>query len=123
VSLLSASQLAAIQGVAQSGMTKTVSIYHGTSIKTDNGQKWGYPATPDLTALGWITELTPNSTKLDVINGQTSLSETHRMFLPIGTDCRSGDKVVSGSTTFIVQHTNSDDTYPAALTCAMRVQL
>ena len=122
MSLLSASELAAVQDVALSGMTTSVAIYHGVHTRTDNGQKWGYPTTPDLTVLGWLTEKTPGSAKFDVIDGQTAISETHRLFLPIGTDCRAADKAVIAGIDYIVQHTNQGDTYPAALTCYLRVQ-
>lgn len=122
MSLLSDSELAAIQGVALSGMTTSVGIYHGATVKNDTGQKWAYPTTPDLTVLGWLTELTGQSPRLDVIDGQTAVSETHRLFLPVGTDCRVGDKVVINSGNFIVQSVNQDDTYPAALRCYLRIQ-
>lgn len=122
MSLLSASELAAVQAVAQSGMTTPVAIYHGDTVKIDGGSKWAFPATADLTVLGWLTEMTGMSSKLDVIDGQTAVSETHRLFVPVGTDLRVGDKVVIGSASFYVQSVNQDDTYPAALRAWLRIQ-
>lgn len=122
MSLLSASELAAVQGVAQSGMQTSVAIYHGAKTQTDDGQEWGYPASPDLTVLGWLREITPSSAKLDVIDGQTAISETHRLFLPVGTDARTGDKIVIAGLEYVCQRTNKGDTYPAALVCWLRRQ-
>ena len=120
--LLSDSELAAIQDIAHSGLKSSVAIYHGSRTKTDGGQSWAYPTTPDVTTIGWLYEMTPSSAKLNVIDGQTAISETHRLFLTIGTDCRSGDKVVVAGTAYTVQHTNAGDTYPATMSVYMRVQ-
>jgi hypothetical protein len=122
MSLISDSEMAAIQDLAISGMKTSVAIYHGANTQTPNGRAWGFPSTPDATVLGWLTQKTPGGTKLDVIDGQTAVSETHRLFLPVGTDCRAADKVVIAGLTYIVEHTNAGDTYPAALTCYLRIQ-
>ncbi len=122
MSLLSASELEAVQAVGFSGMTTPVAIYHGAVVRTDNGQKWAYPATADVTTVGWLREMTGSSAKLNVIDGQTAISETHRLFLPVGTDCRTGDKVVIGGTAYTAQHQNQHDTYPAMMVVWMRVQ-
>jgi hypothetical protein len=122
MSLLSASEIAAVQGIAESGMVTSVAIYHGATTQTDNGQKWGYPASPDLTTTGWLREITPSSAKLDVHDGQTAISETHRLFLRVGTDARTGDKIVIAGLDYICQRTNVGDTYPAALVCWLRRQ-
>ena len=118
--LISDAELAALRGFAESGMTVSVAIYHGVTTVTDDGQTWGYPATPDLTVLGWNYEITSNSMTLSNISGVTTLSELHRLMLPVGTDCRSGDKVVLNGESFVVQHTNADDTYPMSMLVLMR---
>lgn len=122
MTLISDEELAAIQEVAESGMKTLVSIYHGAVTRTANGQELTYPDTPDVTVYGWLTEMTPQSSKLNVIDGQTAISETHRLMLPVGTDCRSGDKIVIGAHAYTAQHTNDGDTYPAALVCYLRIQ-
>lgn len=122
MSLLSASELAAIQSVAQSGMVTSVSIYHGARTQTANGQTWAYPAAADLTVNGWLYEMTGAAAKLGVIDGGTAVSEMFRLTLPIGTDCRVGDKVVIGGLSHYVQHTNAGDSYPAWLICYLRRQ-
>ena len=118
--LISDAELAALRGFAVSGMQTTVAIYHGVKTVTDDGQTWGYPATPDLTVLGWNYEITSAGTTLDSISGVTALSELHRLMLPVGTDCRSGDKIVIGGSSYVVQHTNDDDSYPMSLQVNMR---
>lgn len=111
MSLLSASEIAAVREVAESGMVTDVLIYHGVRGQTANGQSFTFPTTPDVRTKGWLTERTSSSTKLDTIEGVVSLSEIQRLLLPIGTDCRFGDKVVIDGLEFIAQHNNAGDTY------------
>ena len=122
MTLISDSELSALRGLAESGMQTTVYIYHGVTTVTDDGQSWGYPDSPDLTVLGWNYEMTPGGATLNEVSGEVSLIELHRLMLPVGTACASGDKVVLNSQSFIVQHTNADDTYPTSLIVLMRVQ-
>jgi hypothetical protein len=122
MSLLSASEIAAVQAVAESGMVTSVAIYHGVKTQTANGQKWGFPTTPDLAVSGWLREITPSSAKMDQIDGQTAISETHRLMLPVGTDCRTGDKVVIAGLDYIAQRNNKGDTYAASLIVWLRRQ-
>ena len=122
MSLLSDSEMAAIQSIAQLGMKTSVSIFHGARTQTANGQAWAYPTTADLTVNGWLYEMTGAAAKLGVIDGGTAISEMFRLTLPVGTDCRIGDKVVISGLSFYVQHTNEGDTYPAWLICFLRRQ-
>lgn len=118
--LISPAELASLQDIAESGMQTAISIYHGAARQTDDGNEWYWPDTPDLVVNGWLYEISPAGQTIDVYNGGAGLLENHRLMLPVGTDCREGDKVKAGSTFYIVQHTNSDDTYPTSLTLNLR---
>lgn len=120
MSLISDSELAALQGLAESGMTATVAIYNRTTEVTDDGQASVYPSTASSTVLGWLYEMTGNGAQLGILDGAEGISELFRLMVPIGTTLASGDKVVISGRTFIVQHTNLGDTYPTSLKAYLR---
>jgi len=120
MSLISESELAALQDLVLSGLKTTVYIYNRSTIQTPDGQETGYPASPSSTVLGWLYEITPNPVTLSVINGGESLSELFRLLVPIGTNINPGDKIVIGGSDYFAQNTNVDNTYPTSLSVALR---
>ena len=120
MTLVSDSEMAALRAVALSGMVTTIYIYHATNVRTEDGNEAGYPSTPSITVLGWLTERTPDSTTMGVNDGGQSLSEQFRLLLPVGTVIGANDKVVVGSGIYYVQHTSSDNTYQPMLDVALR---
>src|SRR5262245_61013212 len=93
MSLVSASEMAALRGIAESGMESTCTIYARTTTQTDNGRVSGY-ATTGTESICWLTEFTPTGSALGVLDGAEAISETFKLRLPVGTTIHSGDKVV-----------------------------
>lgn len=120
MTLVSDSEMAALRGVAESGMATPISIYHLVRAASENGQVSSYPATADETVLGWITETTAVGARIGIDSGVIGTTETHRLMVPTGTDIRNADKVVAGASTYIVQTVADTDTYQPALKAYMR---
>lgn len=118
--LLAASELAAIQSVAQEGMTGLATILTRATVVTADGQESVW-ATSGIDVKCWVYESTPGGATLGAIAGGVALSEVFSIRFPVGTAVDSGDRIAIGSTIYDVQHTNSDDTYPAWLECACRL--
>jgi hypothetical protein len=120
MTLISASEMLALQSVALSAMATTVSVYNKTINQTDDGQETTYPSTPSSVVQGMLYETTPDSATINVLNGAGGVAEDFWMLVPVDTDVGAGDMVMVGSTQFFVQNTSSDDTYQPALTLALR---
>jgi hypothetical protein len=121
MTLISSTEMAALRGFAESGMQTTVSAYHQITTAGDSGRTTSYPATPDVTVLGWIIEVTSQGATLGPVAGEVGIVETHRLLVPYGTDIRSGDKVTSGASVFQVQHTSAENTYQPYFEIAMKL--
>lgn len=117
--LLSASELGAIQSVAQSGMASTAIVLVRSVIETDDGQESVW-ATSGIDVPCWVHEFTPAGQDIGGVSGAVALVELFSIRLPVGTEISSGDHIVVGSLTYIVEHTNDADTYPAWLDCSCR---
>lgn len=116
MTLISASEMAALRGVAESGMTTAVSIYRGAPVQTNSGQQTAW--TLQTTANGWFYS---DPTKTLVVNaGVLADINTVRLFLPVGTDILSGDKVTSGTDEYLVIDTNQEGTHLPLLRCNLR---
>lgn len=120
MSLISSSEMAALRGVAESGMISTCSIYYRTVTQTDNGSVSGYPDAADATSICWLTEFTPDSALIAAMDGAAALGEMFRLRLPTGTTINSGDKVVIAGLNYFVQHEDRDSTYLPWLTIVVR---
>ena len=120
MSLISDSELGALQDLVLSGLKTTVYVYNRSTVQTEDGQETGYPTSPSFSVLGWLYEITPNATAMSSINGGETLSEIFRLLVPIGTNINPGDKIVIGAGTYYTQHTNADNTYPTSLSVALR---
>jgi hypothetical protein len=121
MTLISASELLAIQGVAESGMISTVDVYNPVNEQTEDGQRTGFPATPDFTVNGWLyTQTSPGAT-IGVLDGGEGLSQQVRLMVPVGTNIRPAAKVVVDGSPYYVQSTTEGETYPPVLRCYLRV--
>lgn len=120
MSLISPSELAAIQSVARSGMVGSASILTRATVVTDDGQEsiW---ATSQIDVECWVYEATPLSGTLGSIAGAAGLAEQFSIRLPIGTAVYAGDQIGTAGKVYQVQSTNADSTYPAWLNCACRL--
>lgn len=121
MTLVSDAEMAALRAVAESGMVATVSIYHLVTTAGEGGRTAAYPATPDATLQGWITELTAAGVQARVNAGEVGSLETHRLLVAAGSDIRNGDKITQGTSVFIVQATTAENTYQPYLAAYMRL--
>lgn len=120
MSLISQSELAALQGIAAAGMVSTCTINRRTTTQTADGQESAYA--PLATGVScWIKELTPISGTLGAIAGAVGISEQFSIRFRAGTDILGGDQIVSGGKTYTVESTDSDDSYPIWVDCACRL--
>jgi hypothetical protein len=118
--LLSASELAAIQSVARSGMESSASILTRETLVTDDGQQSVW-ATSQTDVPCWIYEATPISATVGNISGGVGLAEQFSIRMPVGTEVYAGDQIGVTGKVYQVQSTNADSTYPAWLNCACRM--
>jgi hypothetical protein len=125
--LLTDNQLEAIQKTAMLGMQTTVSIFRPTADSgldlTDNpyGSAPGTPQdiTPMGGVLGWLYSTPTPVATIDA--GQLITVNTYRLWVPVDTDIRPRDRVVIGANTYVVSDTTADQTWPALLSCSLRL--
>lgn len=120
MSLVSDAEMAALREVAVSGMTTPVAIYHLVTTAGEGGRVSAYPASADATVDGWLTQLTTPNSVIGVNAGEAVITETHRLFVPVGTDLRVADKLVIGGEPFIVQSTSGTNTFQPLLSAGLR---
>ena len=120
MTLLTAGELAEIQSLAQSGMASTATILTRTVIETDDGLESVWATNGDDVPC-WVYEATAPTATLGAIAGAVGISEVFKVRLPVGSDAHSGDRLAISAVVYDIQHTNSDDTYPAWLECACRM--
>ena len=118
MNLISSAELAALRGVAESGMQTTATIMRQTRTETDLGTASTFTAVG--TVVGWNYEITSNTATIEEVGGIAGVAEVHVFRAPWGTDIRSGDVLVMNNSSFRVEHTNADDTYAVWLICALR---
>ena len=120
MTLLTASELAAVRGVAESGMETTCTILTRATVVTDDGQESVW-ATSALDVPCWIKQITGDASTLDGISGAVGIAQLVNIRLAVGTDVRAGDEIAVGSTIYTVQAGNQDDTYAPWWEFACRV--
>lgn len=119
MTLLTASELASIQAVAESGMAGTATILTSAIVETDDGQETVW-ATVGEDVPCWVKENTGPSATLGALAGGVGISEPFLIRLPVGSQAFSGDKLAIGTALYLIQHANNDDTYAPWLVCACR---
>lgn len=117
--LLDPSELAELQSIGLSAMTGTATVLRRITVVTDDGQQTEWATVGDEVAC-WVYEVTSSGTALHAISGAVDLVELFTIRMPVGTPAESGDHLVVGSKTFMIEHTNDDDTYPNWLICTCR---
>lgn len=117
--LLTASELAAVRGIAESGMTSTCSILTRATVVTDDGQHSVW-ATSALDVPCWVKQITGDASTLGAVAGGIGISQLVNIRLPIGTDVHADDQIAVGSTIYQAQAANNDDTYGPWLEMAAR---
>ena len=109
MSLLTTSELGAIQNLAEQGMDSLAVILTRITVETANGQQSEW-ATSGLDVKCWVYQVTPIGGTLGNIAGSVAISQTFSIRMPIGTPVLAGDHVVVGGTTYVVEQTNSEST-------------
>jgi hypothetical protein len=124
--LLSATQLAAVQQVALSGMQSAVTVYRRTDSPVvadnaygDDALTWVETSESRVADVkGWLYS-TPNPVQ-ETDTGAVVTVNTYRLYLPVGTDVEPGDRVVVGVEEFTVSDTTHETTWPALLSVSLR---
>ena len=128
--LLTDNQLAAIQKTAMLGFQTEITILRsdpdaGLELTDDPyGSSFGTPEAvpPPVTSggiKGWLHSTpTPVAT---IDSGQLITVNTYRLWVPVDTDIRPRDRVVIGANTYVVSDTTADSTWPALLSCSLRL--
>jgi len=121
MTLISASELAAVQSVAESGMIASVYIQTRTTDTTspDGWVETFVEATQPVR--GWLYEFTPGGATIGETAGAMGLAEQSWLRLPVGTAIGSGDRARIGTNVFVIQHTNDSSTYQPWVACAVRL--
>lgn len=125
--LLTARQLRAIQKTAVLGMQTDVKIFRSTPDSgldlTDDpyGSSVGTPAeiSPAVGVHGWLHSTPTPMASIDA--GQIITVNTYRLWVPVDTDILPRDRVVINENTYVVTDTTADSTWPALLSCSLRL--
>lgn len=125
--LLSEQQMEGVRRVAEMAMTTPVTIYRRseeTGLETTDDPYGGgisfADVTPSAGVLGWLHSSPTPVAQLD--NGQLVTVNTYRLYLPHDIDIRPGDRVDIGTNTYVVSDTTADETWPALLSCSLRLK-
>jgi len=116
MTLVSASELGALQVVAESGMTTPAIVQRRATVADADGQHSAW--TTVGTILGWL--FSEPSPVITLNAGEQVLVNTYRWFCPVGTDILSGDKLTIGGSEFTVSDTTQESTWLPLLRCSLR---
>jgi hypothetical protein len=125
--LLSEQQMEGVRRIAEMAMTTPVQILRRgaeTGLElTDDPYGSGLTftdATPQGGCLGWLHSTPTPVATMD--SGALITVNTYRLFVPHDVDIRAGDHAVIGSNTYVVSDTTADETWPALLSCTLRLR-
>lgn len=122
VGWFTANEMAGFRQLAEVGMTTPVDIYkRSVNVDSDPTQVYGTVAetfTYTETVGGWVYS-TP-SPVITQVAGTMALVNTYRLFLPVGTDCTSGDRCLIEGNWFIVSDTIEESTWLPLLRLSLR---
>jgi hypothetical protein len=116
MTLISASELAGLREVAESGMTTPATVQRRVSVADADGQHSFWTDLGSIT--GWLYS-TP--TPMITVNaGEQVTVNTYRWFCPVGTDLRPGDKLTIGGSEYTVSDTTAESTWLPLMNCSLR---
>lgn len=115
--LVSDTAMASLRSVAELGMVTPVTIYDLVNTETANGSESTWVARPSSVD-GWLHS-TPTP-MITVISGMQGIVNTYRLFLPVGTDIHTGDRVSIGGSFYTVSDTTAESTWLPLLTVSLR---
>ena len=116
-----------IRRVAEMAMTTPIAIMRragdtGLDLSDDpygSGLSFS-DVTPHAGCLGWLHSTPTPVAQMD--SGALVTVNTYRLFVPHDTDIRPGDHVVINTDTYVVSDTTADETWPALLSCTLRLR-
>lgn len=116
--LLSVSELQSLRDVAKTGFVSNIYISDHSVIVADDGSKdvWTERPTP---VLGWLYDTTTPA-EITIIDGAQGQLAKFRLFLEVGTDIATGDRVRVGAESFTVVDTDAESTWLPMLTVTLR---
>jgi hypothetical protein len=125
--LLSEQQLEGVRRVAEMAMTTPVTIMRRTGADSLdlNSDPYGSSVsfadvTPAGGCLGWLHSTPTPVATMD--SGALITVNTYRLYVPHDIDLRPGDHVDIGSNTYVCSDTTADETWPALLSCTLRLR-
>jgi hypothetical protein len=125
--LLSEQQMEGVRRVAEMAMTTPITIMRrtgdvGLDLSDDpyGGSVSFSDVTPHIGCLGWLHSTPTPVAVMDA--GALITVNTYRLFVPHDIDIRPGDHVVVNADTYVVSDTTADETWPALLSCTLRLR-
>jgi len=115
--LLTTSQLGALSKLVKRGFDTELRIYDHVVTEGSTGSTESWVARSETTK-GWMHS-TPTPV-MTVGNNLQGTVNSHRLFLELGTDIDSADRVEIDGKMFTVEDTTKEDTIQAMLTVALR---
>jgi hypothetical protein len=121
--LVTDAQMLSLRAIAERGMKDDVTISTRTRITDedddanvygDDGETW----TVTATVKGWLYSA-PSPT-IDTLDMRMALTNTYRLFLPVGTVIETGDRVEIDGRQFIVSDTVGESTWLPLLRVSLR---
>ena len=122
--LVTDGQVAALRSVAERGLKDDVTIFKRTRVTDENdpnnvyGDDYETWVESSTTVKGWLFS-SPTPT-IETMDGRMALLNTYRLFLPVGTDVSSGDRVSCNGHDFIVSDLVNESTWLPVLRCSLR---
>lgn len=117
MSFFDASEIASMQEVFNQALGATIQIQNRILVSDeteDNVESWGNA----VSVQGWIFSTpTPSA---DVVGGVIGTLNLYRLFVPVGTVIKPGDKVISAGNDFIVIDTIEESTWLPILRVSLR---
>lgn len=116
--LLRPSQLAALRRLTEKLFDDTADIYKRSASDSDYGDDELETFTFSASVPCWLRSMPEDS--VNVSFGQAQVPATHRLFVPVGTDVQSYDRVIVGGSTFQVMDTSVESTHKVLLRVSLR---
>jgi hypothetical protein len=115
--LVTAQQLDGLRFIAELGMETTVDIYPRVESEAPSDTVDSWP-TKSLSTKGWLRSMPAMAFNIDV--GVLEASTPFRLFLPVGTPVKPGDRVKIAGADYSVVDTNVESTLQVVLRCTLR---
>ena len=117
--LVSDSQMESLRSVAQLGMVTEIVVLRWLRADNVYGDEQAQAWTPVATVMGWVRGAVAGDIRR--AGGLTGVAQGYRLFVPVETDIRNGDRVhiVAADSDFTVQDTNIESTWRVV----MRVEI